>query len=841
MKLKKLILVLVLFSVISSLFFVCSAQEEYLPIRVATTKAELFVSTTGDDNNPGTIDNPFKTIEGAQKAIRNLKSTTGLPKGGITVQIRGGDYYYLNSSVTFNEEDSGTKECPIIYKRYNDEKVSFNGGVHIDLSKATPVSDKKLLERFVNKDAIPNIRQINLKNQGYDLRPIAGTTYGNKDVNALALRNMSPLLIMDDEPLYLSRYPNKMTDGYHDYLKTGAVVTQGGGMESAVFKYQEDRPSKWDTNQDIWIYGWLQNEYTESQASVIVDAEEKTVTTTSFISTGGCKTDKRFYFENVFEELDTKNEYYYDYDKGILYFCIDSKNPPKDLELAYSDVPLMKFNHASYITISGIDIKNTNNDGIILIGGSDITIAYSEIKNIAGNGIGNYSEDEQIMWHYQPYTKDKPLACQRLYIVSNDIFNIGMSAVRDTSGNRYTLQSGELRIENNKIHNFSLLDRAYMQGISLNATVGARVAYNEIYDAPHFAISGTYAETLIEFNNIYDVQKDTGDASFIYAGGRIDMPGNVVRYNYLHDMPRHKSLSSAYWAYGIYIDNAHDGFEIYGNIIDGARYAIFINGGAHNTVANNVTINCDTSIYYSEFELQRAAGHKNATVDNFIWDIVKNEPLWLERYPSYKHTLSEDVDDRLPWGAVVKNNAIVGLGTLNAVKVNTPSSVKQCGIVENNVEFLRDPGFVNMNKSDYSLKEDAELYDRIPEFKPIPFSRMGRYGSYVVSNMKGKDILMVYSSRIFKDNILCTIEPNDIDIAPYIKDVEVYIPKEALKILSVESDSDMKIAEVAEKMGKNVTYDKRTGLIIFSDGVFPFNSESDSVLYDEIVRQLTIR
>ena len=39
----------------------------------------------GNDNNPGSQDKPFKTIVKARDTIRNVKNTTGLPDGGITV------------------------------------------------------------------------------------------------------------------------------------------------------------------------------------------------------------------------------------------------------------------------------------------------------------------------------------------------------------------------------------------------------------------------------------------------------------------------------------------------------------------------------------------------------------------------------------------------------------------------------------------------------------------------------------------------------------------------------------------------------------------------------------
>jgi hypothetical protein len=48
----------------------------------------------------------------------------------------------------------------------------------------------------------------------------------------------------------------------------------------------------------------------------------------------------------------------------------------------------------------------------------------------------------------------------------------------------------------------------------------------------------------------------------------------------------------------------------------------------------------------------------------------------------------------------------------------------QCDFGEN---FMTqgDPGFVDAATMNFALKEDAEVYRRLPGFRPIPFSQMG--------------------------------------------------------------------------------------------------------------------
>jgi len=36
-----------------------------------------------------------------------------------------------------------------------------------------------------------------------------------------------------------------------------------------------------------------------------------------------------------------------------------------------------------------------------------------------------------------------------------------------------------------------------------------------------------------------------------------------------------------------------------------------------------------------------------------------------------------------------------------------------------------DPGFVDMSNDDFTLKEDSVVFTQLPDFKPIPFVKIG--------------------------------------------------------------------------------------------------------------------
>lgn len=73
---------------------------------------DYFVSPEGSDNNPGTMEQPFKTIQKAADVVQP----------GDTVYIRGGTYHELTVIGT-----SGTENATITFQAYNDEVPVIDG------------------------------------------------------------------------------------------------------------------------------------------------------------------------------------------------------------------------------------------------------------------------------------------------------------------------------------------------------------------------------------------------------------------------------------------------------------------------------------------------------------------------------------------------------------------------------------------------------------------------------------------------------------------------------------------------------------------------------------------
>ena len=93
----------------------------------STQAAVFFVATDGNDSNTGSIDNPWKTIDKANKTV----------KAGDTVFIRGGTY----SGEQIYPMSNGTATNRITYRNYGDEQVRITDvGTAILLNNRTYIT-----------------------------------------------------------------------------------------------------------------------------------------------------------------------------------------------------------------------------------------------------------------------------------------------------------------------------------------------------------------------------------------------------------------------------------------------------------------------------------------------------------------------------------------------------------------------------------------------------------------------------------------------------------------------------------------------------------------------------
>ena len=77
----------------------------------------------------------------------------------------------------------------------------------------------------------------------------------------------------------------------------------------------------------------------------------------------------------------------------------------------------------------------------------------------------------------------------------------------------------------------------------------------------------------IEYNEIFDMVKETDDAGAIYSGRDMTSRGNKITYNYIHDMD---DGQGAHGRAAIYMDDAMSSMTAFGNIFNNIQKGFFM-------------------------------------------------------------------------------------------------------------------------------------------------------------------------------------------------------------------------------------------------------------------------
>jgi hypothetical protein len=117
-----------------------------------------YVSPSGNDNNHGTIDQPFATIQKARDVIRTLIPSMS---SDIYVYLRAG-VYYQSQTLIFDERDAGANSYNIIYRNYSGEVPIISGGKvlggwtlydTLNTIWRAPIGDLQFRQLYVNDSA----------------------------------------------------------------------------------------------------------------------------------------------------------------------------------------------------------------------------------------------------------------------------------------------------------------------------------------------------------------------------------------------------------------------------------------------------------------------------------------------------------------------------------------------------------------------------------------------------------------------------------------------------------------------------------------------------------------
>ncbi len=708
-------------------------KQESDPVKTA----DFYVSANGSDNNDGSLNAPFATIEKARDAVRALDKTG---KNGITVAIMKGEYRV--NCLEFSAEDSGTEACPITYCNYDGGEVVLNGGVTLNPGDFAAVPDEAMLSRL-SEAAKKNVVCLDLSKYG-----ITGDDYGK--LYAIGMYNTAEKydgdyvgelyseVFFNDTRMVLARYPDN-----GDWLYTQEALVTGKGRESngaatAVENWDEIRNpesdvypvseeltariSSWKTLDDVWMFGFWKYDWADASTPIGEVNAAKGTLSPKFVSTYGTKEGAPYYFYNVFEELTAPGEFYLDREAGVLYIYPTADMTDAKIDITLTTDNIIKLTNADYITFDGLTVKGTRSDGIIIEGNNN-TVSHCLIKNLAGYAV-------------------KATGLNNL-VSRNEITRTGRGGIALDGGDTETLTPGNNRAENNLIHDWSEIYQTYNPAVTLYG-VGNVCAHNEMFNSPHEAVTYGGNNHIIEYNVIHDVCLLTNDGGAIYAGRRWDFYGNTIRYNLVYDLgstQKNGSSKVTYTPDGIYLDDALSGQIVYGNLlVNVPKYGIHLGGGRDNDVRNNIIVNTvERPISYDDRARDGAINggwfNHSSQKDGDMWMLLYESPwkteTWRKAYPAMTR-FSDDFGDTdnpdfvpNPAYSTVTGNLIVALkGEIGEIA----ESAYRMSTIENNAVFRLnklDEIFTSPENGDYSLKDDSAVYETLPDFENIPIAEIG--------------------------------------------------------------------------------------------------------------------
>ena len=636
----------------------------------------VYVSPSGSDANPGTWAAPLATLEAARTLARAGAPSVAAP---ATVWLRGGDFLRTN---TFTLSTSDTN-C--VYRAVPGETPRLLGGPKLTPAWFTTTTSTSPVWARLAAAAQGAVVEVDLAAHGI-------TNYGTLKDLGFGSAPVAPMeLFINGQPQVLARWPNAGT-----WANTATVV------DTTSFTYSGTEPSRWTQAEEVWVHGMFYWLWADSARKVTRLNTVSNLLTLDAAPAYGLLAGKPYFAFNLIEEIDTPGEYYLKRDTGKLYLWPPAGFAAADVVVSVLETPLVEVTGA----------QNIDFDGLTLLGGRGVLVQVDSGTNVVfshcrllGSGAGAASING---------TSNGLMRCE--------IAAPGGIGVSLNGGNRSTLTSGGNFARQCNLHDLSRLTLTYTPGASLNG-VGQVLEHCEIANGSHNGIMLGGNEHHIESNDLHDLCQWTSDAGAVYTGRDWGYRGNMLRYNFIHNVISGFGGS----VIGIYLDDCVSGLTLFGNVLYRvANNALMNGGGRDNLWQNNLAARCGV------FHAGDARGITSIPSTNTAssWDLLAKirvynyqSPPWSNAYPApaaipNDYTLITPY--KPPGGTVFSRN--VGWANTNIYSQSSSAFSYYAEMVNNLTN--QDPLFVNEAALDLTLQTNSPAYS-IPGFQAIPFKDIG--------------------------------------------------------------------------------------------------------------------
>jgi hypothetical protein len=530
---------------------------------------------------------PLASLEQARDAVRTLKRKQGgTLQQPVTVYVHGGTYV-LSQPLRFTPEDSGTVDCPVTYRAFQDEAPVISGGRAITGWREVTADGKHLWAA-----EIPAVRD--------------GKWYFRQ-------------LWANGQRKQRARSPNQ---GFYRIAGLPDLdLTKPYHLGQSRFHYAPGEIQHWDNLPDVDVvvlHFWVSTRrgiasIDESKRLVTLDQPSSMRMTDGF---GKHPELARYYVENAFELLDSPGEWYLNRKTGMLYYMpaageqidrFEAVAPVLEQFMSLEGDPRAG-RYVEHLTFRGLTFSHAE----WWLPADDPRGKYQQQASayvpgaIRAYGMRNCSFEACTISHVSSYAIHLSRGCSKDRIVGCELFDLGGGGIKigepDKEGQIQPDENGvvhdqpgeeshDIEITDNHIHDGGRTFHQSM-GILVFQCHNNLIAHNHVHDLYKNAIavgwSWSFGKSLargnvIEWNHIHDIGKGWfNDGGAIYTLGA--QPGTVIRYNLLHDVG-----SVVYGGRGVYLDQASVDIVVEKNIsynTTGGGYSQTF--GKNNIVRNNI-------------------------------------------------------------------------------------------------------------------------------------------------------------------------------------------------------------------------------------------------------------
>ena len=597
-----------------------ASAQEGARVSSADPERRIFVAPNGDDESgDGSEARPFATARRARDAVREVKSCSGLPAGGVAVVFRGGTYR-ISETLDLDDIDSGTRDSPIVWRAAENERVVWTGAWTVPELGSPEVDDPVL--RRVPAAARNRVRVADIRAFPHAAEPLPDFKAGH------ATPPQSTDLFADGRRMAPARFPNAGEGWLQVTNLVGKTQTDSRQRVSTMGDFQTDLEdlSLWADEPDLratgyWFVYWSDatRRVTVNQKSATLRLDGKTA-----VRKGGV-----FFLSNAARALDADGEWFLDRASGRLYVL-----PPSDGAESYSlssfDGPFLRAQACRFFRIEGIVFEQGRGTAVALTRCEDAVFAGNVIRGFGGNGL--------VVGHGR-----------RLAVAENILHDFGHAAVVCTGGDRCRLEQSGIRIRDNDISCPEHRARTYAPALQIEGC-GVEISNNHLHHVPSSAIRLEGNDHFVVSNLVEDVVCESDDQGAVDIYFDTSYAGNLYAWNVWRRCgTRPKGFPDFCGRCAIRFDDSISSQTIHGNRFEdcamGGFGAVQVNGGRFNTVDNNLFVNCPLGVSIQSVPLATWTNATVRKVEKLMFGEkgvdVRREP-YAGHYPYLTRLMSSD-------------------------------------------------------------------------------------------------------------------------------------------------------------------------------------------------------